>query len=220
MAKSQRWQWIPTKLTPHAVFNNILQLLYMGCQWQATASRKGFHRQAQDSLHANLQCLSQVAGDAIFIGSVLTLKQTGHLEASVLHGDGTTTAAQKGGDNIGLSGHKKMKGDKVVTFCWSQLQRNRTPRVSSRQSQRVPHVSRSPGAAQSLSPKPPAFARGEASSVWTAPTIAESIAKPFSAGGRFPTSTPILAAERLQSADPNQCLIPPFSRSASAWDRQ
>ena len=58
MAKSQRWQWIPTKLTiaqfdqfvlpplcrgtrgpmakltPHAVFNYILQFLYMGCQWK------------------------------------------------------------------------------------------------------------------------------------------------------------------------------------------
>jgi hypothetical protein len=35
----------------------------------------------------------------------------------VIHGDGTTTAAKKGGDNIGLSGHKKVKGDKVVAFC-------------------------------------------------------------------------------------------------------
>ncbi|MGU3416571.1 transposase [Enterobacter bugandensis] len=34
-----------------------------------------------------------------------------------MHGDGTTTAAKKGGDNIGFSGHKKMKGDKVVAFC-------------------------------------------------------------------------------------------------------
>jgi len=36
---------------------------------------------------------------------------------SVIHGDGTTTAAKKGGDNIGFSGHKKVKGDKVVAFC-------------------------------------------------------------------------------------------------------
>jgi hypothetical protein len=34
-----------------------------------------------------------------------------------VHGAGTTTAAKKGGDNIGYSGHKKMKGDKVVVFC-------------------------------------------------------------------------------------------------------
>ena len=35
----------------------------------------------------------------------------------MIHGDGTTTAAKKGGDNIGFSGHKKVKGDKVVAFC-------------------------------------------------------------------------------------------------------
>ena len=36
---------------------------------------------------------------------------------TVIHGDGTTTAAKKGGDNIGFNGHKKIKGDKVVAFC-------------------------------------------------------------------------------------------------------
>ena len=39
------------------------------------------------------------------------------LNLSIVHGDGTTTAAKKGGDNIGYNGHKKMKGDKVVAFC-------------------------------------------------------------------------------------------------------
>ena len=55
--------------------------------------------------------------DAVFTSSVLTLHQTGHLDIGVIHGDGTTTAAKKGGDNIGFSGHKKMKGDKVLIFC-------------------------------------------------------------------------------------------------------
>ena len=35
----------------------------------------------------------------------------------VIHGDGTTTAAKKGGDNLGYSGHKHLKGCKVVAFC-------------------------------------------------------------------------------------------------------
>jgi hypothetical protein len=58
MAKSEQWQWSPTKLTCeqfeqfvlphlstrcrgpapklslHAIFNTILQQLYMGCQWK------------------------------------------------------------------------------------------------------------------------------------------------------------------------------------------
>ena len=46
-----------------------------------------------------------------------TLHQANLLDATVIHGDGTTTAAKKGGDNIGFSGHKKVKGDKIVAFC-------------------------------------------------------------------------------------------------------
>jgi hypothetical protein len=55
--------------------------------------------------------------DAIFTGSVQTLFDSNLLDTSVVHGDGTTTVAKKGGDNIGFSGHKHIKGDKVVSFC-------------------------------------------------------------------------------------------------------
>src|SRR5580692_1398405 len=55
--------------------------------------------------------------DAIFEGTVLTLHQAILLNISIFHSDGTTTAAKKGSDNIGFSGHKKIKGDKVVAFC-------------------------------------------------------------------------------------------------------
>jgi hypothetical protein len=48
---------------------------------------------------------------------VLKLHQDNRLDLTVIHGDGTTTAAKKGGDNIGFSGHKKLKGDKAVVFC-------------------------------------------------------------------------------------------------------
>ena len=54
---------------------------------------------------------------AVFAGSVLKLHQANLPDTTVIHGDGTTTAAKKGGDNIGFSGHKKVKGDKVVAFC-------------------------------------------------------------------------------------------------------
>ena len=55
--------------------------------------------------------------EAVFAGSVLKLHQANLLDTTVIHGDGTTTAAKKGGDNIGFSGHKKVKGDKIVAFC-------------------------------------------------------------------------------------------------------
>jgi hypothetical protein len=55
--------------------------------------------------------------DAIFEGSVLHLHQKDYLDISVIHGDGTTTVAKKGGDNLAFSGHKHLKGDKVIPFC-------------------------------------------------------------------------------------------------------
>jgi hypothetical protein len=48
---------------------------------------------------------------------VFELHERGLLDTRVVHGNGTTTAAKKGGDNIGFSGHKHLKGDKVVPFC-------------------------------------------------------------------------------------------------------
>jgi hypothetical protein len=56
--------------------------------------------------------------DQIFAGSVRKLHQDQLLGLTVTHGDGTTTAAKKGGDNLGYGGHKHLKGDKVVVaFC-------------------------------------------------------------------------------------------------------
>jgi hypothetical protein len=55
--------------------------------------------------------------NAVFMGSLSRLHEAKLLDVSVIHGDGTTTAAKKGGDNIGYNGHKRIKGDKVVAFC-------------------------------------------------------------------------------------------------------
>ncbi|MGF6600784.1 hypothetical protein P3T23_005523 [Paraburkholderia sp. GAS448] len=55
--------------------------------------------------------------ERIFAGTVHLLHQDQLLDLSVIHGDGTTTAAKKGGDNLGYSEHKHLKGCKVVAFC-------------------------------------------------------------------------------------------------------
>ena len=109
------------KLSLLKIFNYILRLLYLGCQWKELPIDKDgegspeihytriyntFRRWEDDG------CM-----DAIFVGSVLKLHEDKRLDITVIHGDGTTTAAKKGGDNIGFNGHKKMKGDKVVAFC-------------------------------------------------------------------------------------------------------
>jgi hypothetical protein len=144
MAKCKRWREIPTelslerlrkfvlphlsvgsrgpapKLSLHALFNYILKLLYLGCL-EGTTHRKGRPRARGNPLHWRLSRFRRWEADgcfdAIFEGTVLTLRHTDLLDVTVIHGDGTTTAAKKGGDNIGFSGHKKVKGDKVVAFC-------------------------------------------------------------------------------------------------------
>jgi len=145
MAQSQAWQRIPTsltleqfeefvlphlpkgsrgpepKLSLHAIFNYILKLLYIGCQWKELPIKNG-----QDGLpeihytsiyRAFRRFEAQGCFEAIFAGSVSHLHQKESLDISVIHGDGTTTEAKKGGDNLGFSGHKHCKGDKVVAFC-------------------------------------------------------------------------------------------------------
>jgi transposase len=145
MAGSQRGQAIPTQLgsaqfeqfvLPHLsvgsrgpapklslfkIFNYILRQLYMGCQWkELPIARDG---EGRPEIHytriygAFRRWEADGCIDAIFVDSVLKLERDDLLDATVIHGDGTTTAAKKGGDNIGFSGHKKVKGDKVVAFC-------------------------------------------------------------------------------------------------------
>ena len=145
MTKSQQWQWIPTKLSfeqfqqfvlphlsvgsrgpapklpLHAVFNYILQSLYLGCQWKELPIEKD--QEGRPEIHytriysAFRKWEADGCFDAVFAGSVGALYHADLLDAAVIHGDGTTTSAKKGGDNIGFNGHKKVKGDKIVAFC-------------------------------------------------------------------------------------------------------
>ena len=145
MAQSKQWQGIPTslslqqfdefvlphltrgsrgphvKLTLHKIFNYILLQLYLGCQWKELPIEKRTDGQAE--IHYTRiyrtfrRWMADGCIDAIFTGSVQALFKSNLLDTSVVHGDGTTTVAKKGGDNIGFSGHKHLKGDKVVSFC-------------------------------------------------------------------------------------------------------
>jgi len=145
MAQSQRWQWIPTNLTleqfeqfvlPHlhvgsrgsqpnlplyTIFNYILKLLYIGCQWKELPIEKD--KDGRPEIHYTRiystfrRYEAHGCFNVIFAESVSHLRQSGHLDISVIHGDGTTTAALKGGDNLGFNGHKHLKGDKVVANC-------------------------------------------------------------------------------------------------------
>ena len=145
MAQTQRWQAIPTqlelaefeqfvlphlsigsrgpapKLSLYKIFNYVLKILYLGCQWKELPIDKDGEGQPETHYTRIYRIwrrwVDNSCMDAIFAGSVSRLHQDGHLDTAVIHGDGTTTAAKKGGDNLGFSGHKKVKGDKVVAFC-------------------------------------------------------------------------------------------------------
>ena len=93
----------------------------MGCQWKGLPIEKD--ETGRPEIHYTRVYIVfrrlESAGcmDAIFASSVLRLQQHSLLDVSILHGDGTTTAAKKGGDNIGYNGHKGVDGDKIVAFC-------------------------------------------------------------------------------------------------------
>jgi transposase len=109
------------KLSLYKIFNYVLKILYLGCQWKELPIDKD--GEGHPGTHYTRiyriwrRWVDNRCMDAIFAGSVSRLHQDGRLDTAVIHGDGTTTAAKKGGDNLGFSGHKKVKGDKVVAFC-------------------------------------------------------------------------------------------------------
>jgi hypothetical protein len=110
------------KLSFYKIFNYVLKILYLGCQWKCLPIRKdGEGHPETHYTHIYRiwrRWMDNGCMDAIFAGSVSTLHEDGRLDTAVIHGDGTTTAAKRGGDNLGFNGHKKVKGDKVVAF-WS-----------------------------------------------------------------------------------------------------
>lgn len=108
------------KVPRYKIFNYILKFLYMGCQWKMlpidkdeTGRPEIHYSQVFRVFQQWLKCGSLLK---IFENSVFTLHRENLLDTSITHGDGTTTMAKKGGDCLGLSGHKHMKGEKVVAF--------------------------------------------------------------------------------------------------------
>lgn len=109
------------KLTLHRIFNYILKFLYLGCQWEELPIEKtpeGLPEIHYTRIYRAFRRFEAYGSfEMIFVASVSRLNQEGLIDLKVIHGDGTSTAAKKGGDNLGFSGHKHLKGDKVVALC-------------------------------------------------------------------------------------------------------
>ena len=88
MAGSQGGQAIPTQLGPAQFEQFVLPRLSVGSR--GPAPKPAFRRWEADG------CI-----DAIFVDSGLRLEQDDLLDTTVIHGDGTITAAKKGGDTCG-----------------------------------------------------------------------------------------------------------------------
>ena len=109
-----------TKIPLHKLFSYILIILYTGMQWHMLPIDNNENGEAEIHYTRVFRKFNQWANDGsldkIFEHSVLKLAQNNLLDLSVLHGDGSSHAAKKGGDNLGYSGHKHFKGEKVVTI--------------------------------------------------------------------------------------------------------
>jgi len=139
MAESQQQQGIPTRLSceqfqqfvlPHltvgsrgpapkltllVIFNYILRLLYLGCQWKELPIEKG--QDGRPEIHytriysAFRKWQADGCFDAVFAGSVLKLHRADLLDTTVIHGNGTTTSAKKGG---APAGHPRPNRDRLA----------------------------------------------------------------------------------------------------------
>ena len=98
------------KISDFKIFNYILYFLHNGCQWKMLPIAPDQHGNPEIHYTRLFRIFQKWNAHGSFLhafeNSVLALFENGHLDTSVIHGDGTTTLAKKGGDCIGFSGHK------------------------------------------------------------------------------------------------------------------
>jgi hypothetical protein len=171
-------------------FNYILRLLYPGFQWKDPIKKDGLgHLEIHYTYiyRAVRQWQADGCFDAIFEIPVFGFRQDDRLDAAVIHGDGTTTAAKKGGHNLGFSSHKKIKGEKAAAFCDCHC-KVIMPFVATRAIAMNRFYCEKRCRSSSASPVPWAWICEAPSCVSMARTIAGCTETPFLTATWFPTS--------------------------------
>ncbi len=109
-----------TKISNFKFLRYILKVLYTGMQWislpidEDDAGKPEIHH---TSVYRRFVIWSNDGSLVrIFESGVCLLQKNGLLDTSIVHGDGSGTAAKKGGDNLGRNGHKHHKGEKIVAI--------------------------------------------------------------------------------------------------------
>ena len=106
----------------YKIFNYVLYVLHSGCQWKLLQPCIDKDKNGVAEIHyTNVfrqfkKWCYDGSLEKLFEESVMRLQVNKMLDLSVLHGDGSTTPAKKGGDNIGFNGHKHFKGEKVIAI--------------------------------------------------------------------------------------------------------
>jgi len=89
-----------TKISYFKMFNYILYLLHTGCQWYQLPIEKDQNGNPEISYSRLFKHFRRWVVDGcfnlIFEGSIARLLKNGLIDLSVIHGDGTNTAAKKG----------------------------------------------------------------------------------------------------------------------------
>lgn len=104
----------------YRIFNYILMILHTGMQWRQLPIQ--LDEQSQPEIHYTrvFRIYQRWCRDGslekVFENTVVLLSNNHLLDLSILHGDGSSTPAKKGGDNVGFNGHKHFKGEKVVAI--------------------------------------------------------------------------------------------------------
>lgn len=108
------------KLSLYTIFNYILHLLHTGMQWMNLPI--ALDASAKPEIHYTRifrifqRWVNERVFEKIFEQSVAQLQAHDLLALSVLHGDGSSSQAKKGGEMIGYNGHKHFKGEKIIAI--------------------------------------------------------------------------------------------------------
>jgi len=93
-----------SKISIFKIFNYIMKFLYTGCQRKELPIDLTLDGKPEIHYTRIFRIFTHWIRNNVFLkifeNSVSVLKTFGLLDTSILHGDGTTTLAKKGGDNV------------------------------------------------------------------------------------------------------------------------
>ncbi len=108
------------KVSLYKIFNYILYVIHTGCQWYKLPIEKtpeGKPEISYTRIFKHFKAwLKKGCFEQMFESSVRLLAQSNLLDTSILHGDGTTTAAKKGAIILPIADTNISKGTKSLPY--------------------------------------------------------------------------------------------------------